>query len=92
MDPNEQWADFITLLALDEDKPDAFGAAARQVRIALRKYMDLRFGTTSIEYLVDIVNDPAIIAAVKTSLQHVNEDAAAIKTAVDALMPQPPSA
>jgi hypothetical protein len=87
MAANAQWTAFMGLLDIDGANNDERGVAARTLKSAMQRYMSLRFGTPDTYYLVDIVNAQPVIAAVTTNIQHVNTDAAAIKTAVETVVP-----
>lgn len=87
MAANPQWTAFMGLLDIDGANNDERGVAARTLKKAMLDYMVLRFGTTETDYLVDIVNAQPVIDAVVTNVQHVNADAAAIKAAVESVVP-----
>jgi hypothetical protein len=86
MAANQQWADFMSLVDLDAAKTDQLGQQARMFKVAMQKYMQLRFDTEQCVYLADIVTNPAVVAAVVASLTHVAEDDAAVKAAVAAVI------
>ena len=86
MAANQQWTDFMSLVALDAAKTDQLGQQARMFKTAMEKYMQFRFDTTETGYLADIVTDPDVIAAVVASLTHVAEDDVAVKAAVAAVL------
>ena len=86
MAANAQWTAFVGLLDIDGAKNDAVGEAARTLKNVLEAYMTLRFSTTDITYLIDIINDPAVVAAVVTNLTNIAADDAAIKAAVVGVM------
>jgi hypothetical protein len=83
---NQQWTDFLSLVELDAQRTDWLGQHARALQEAIKKYMEVRFSTDQTGALVDIINDPAVISAVVTSLTNATNDAAAIKGAVAAVV------
>jgi len=85
MAKNAQWAAFISLLDIDGARTDWLGENARNLKMVMGKYMELRFGSSDVTLLADIVNSPAVVSAVSTSLTHVAGDDAAIKAAVAAV-------
>ena len=87
MAANAQWKAFMGLLDIDGQNNDERGVAARTLKKAMQDYMGLRFGTPDADYLVDIVNAQPVIAAVTKNIQNVTTDAAAIKTAVETVVP-----
>jgi hypothetical protein len=86
MAANPQWAAFCSLLDIDAQRTDWLGEQARTLKTVLGKYMELRFGATDITYLVDIINDPAVVQAVTTSLSNISADETAIRDAVAAVV------
>lgn len=91
-DPNAQWAAFCSLLDTDAANPQNSGsnaAAANGLKLALTNYMFARFHTSDIRYLVDIVNAQGVIDAVVANLGHIAADDAAIKAAVEVVVPAP---
>lgn len=89
MAANAYWTQFIGLLDIDGAKDDAIGTAARGLKVAMAHYMQLRFDTADITYLVDIVNAQGVIDAVVANLANIAADDAAIKAAVDVVVPAP---
>lgn len=86
MAANQQWVDFMSLVALDAARTDELGQQARMFKTAMQKYMKFRFDTEESDYLADIVTDAAVVSAVVTSLTHISEDDAAVKAAVAAVL------
>lgn len=87
MAANAAWTQFVGLLDVDGVKDDGVGASARALKSALADYITRRFGTADITYLVDIVNTQAVVAAVVTNLTNIANDDAAIKAAVESVVP-----
>lgn len=83
-DPN--WSQFCDLVDIDGARTDELGLAARDFKRTMTQYCQLRFNTDQIRYLVNIVNSPAVINAVVTSLNHQTSDADAINTAVQGVI------
>jgi len=86
---NVQWTSFISLLDIDGQRTDQIGVAARDFKMKMGEYMNLRFATTEVGALVDIVNDQGVIDAVVLSLGHQQTDAEAIFASVLAVVTAP---
>jgi hypothetical protein len=90
MAANAQWVAFCGLLDIDASNPQNSGSnssAANNLKTALQAYMDVRFHTSDITYLVDIINAQDVIDAIVANLTHISADDVAIRAAVADVFP-----
>jgi hypothetical protein len=83
--PNTQWTAFCSLLDIDSTQPANSGSnavAASNLKAALSTYMQARFGTNDITYLVDIINSQVVVDAIVTNLTNIANDNEAIRAAI----------
>lgn len=82
MAANAKWTAFLELLEMDGQNNDEVGIAARTLKGAFDKYLELRFDTDQLAYFFEFIQSRAVMNAITQSLANRKGDALAIKGAI----------